>query len=447
MEKKPRRRIAWKVAMAVFGIFLASVAFIFWDAHRGATATFERFEKKSAEIVSRLCARPEKRPTFFGDPLPGNAWDLYLPALYAIEAIPSCESDVVPLINEEVGGEEPPDYPAIQAFYVKYSSLIDPLRQALRCEVVMPAHAYEVNDQSIGDNLGALIKTSKFLSGAAYNLADAGRAGEGFDVLAIVLGMAHDAGRHGYVIQALVQILCEEIGTDIWRDLLSIYELTPAELSRLVVLLDGLDGGRPGMGRAFEAEEYYVYRTLLRPFERADHSESILGQGITSWRTLWSERISRAEALNATEGIFKSCHALGRTSPLERAAATNQLVKETESHPNGIIRFMYPMLVGSFKREAEARMRWTLMRVATAIAWHQAEKGRFPAALTDLVPKYVDSIPNCPYTGLPLGYRDGSVWSYGGDGDDDGGQGLDVELSGDIEANGDVVWTVKRKEK
>ena len=52
-------------------------------------------------------------------------------------------------------------------------------------------------------------------------------------------------------------------------------------------------------------------------------------------------------------------------------------------------------------------------------------------------------IPVCPASGLPLGLGKGSFWSAGKDGDDDQGRptpGNDLE-----EANGDFVWTIRRR--
>jgi hypothetical protein len=94
----------------------------------------------------------------------------------------------------------------------------------------------------------------------------------------------------------------------------------------------------------------------------------------------------------------------------------------------------------------------TLMRVALALAWYQAEKGEFPAKLEDLTPRYLVKVPSCPFTGIALGYSPGKVWSIGFDGKDDGGKPIsktDERYSyirwGWWPLPGDVVWTVNRK--
>ena len=60
------------------------------------------------------------------------------------------------------------------------------------------------------------------------------------------------------------------------------------------------------------------------------------------------------------------------------------------------------------------------------------------------MPRYLATVPPCPYTGTPLRYAEGRIWSIGTDGVDNGGQpeppNDDPEKSG-----ADVVWVVARR--
>ena len=89
----------------------------------------------------------------------------------------------------------------------------------------------------------------------------------------------------------------------------------------------------------------------------------------------------------------------------------------------------------------------TLARVAAAVAWYEAERKEYPKQLADLVPKYLPKVPDDPYTGLPLRYRvengGATVYVLGGDRKDDGGRAI-PEGDG-MDADGDVVWSVKRR--
>jgi len=92
--------------------------------------------------------------------------------------------------------------------------------------------------------------------------------------------------------------------------------------------------------------------------------------------------------------------------------------------------------------ELEGLQPWEEIR-GPAIAWYEAEKGVYPAALNDLVPKYLPTVPDCPLTGLPLRYTAGKVWSVGADRKDDGGAHDD--MASEEDSTGDIVWEVKRK--
>lgn len=85
------------------------------------------------------------------------------------------------------------------------------------------------------------------------------------------------------------------------------------------------------------------------------------------------------------------------------------------------------------------------MRLAVGIAWFEADRGRPPASLDELVPSHAASIPSCPLTGMSFRYVPGKVWSVGRDGKDDGGV-LDPAYGYNASHDrGDVVWFVKRK--
>ena len=73
----------------------------------------------------------------------------------------------------------------------------------------------------------------------------------------------------------------------------------------------------------------------------------------------------------------------------------------------------------------EGLMKSEMLQVATALALHEAETGRFPARLADLAPRYIKTIPPDRFSGKPLVYkREGKgcvVYSVGMNLKDDGG--------------------------
>jgi hypothetical protein len=126
--------------------------------------------------------------------------------------------------------------------------------------------------------------------------------------------------------------------------------------------------------------------------------------------------------------------------------------EQTEKPGSGDEALAWGMVSGVCYQEIFTRLNFTLFRVALALAWYQAEKGEFPGKLEDLVPRYLQKVSTCPFTGTALGYAPGKVWSIGFDGKDDGGKPISktVERYGWIywtwsPIPGDVVWTVHKK--
>ena len=84
-----------------------------------------------------------------------------------------------------------------------------------------------------------------------------------------------------------------------------------------------------------------------------------------------------------------------------------------------------------------------LLIVELAVRCYQAEQGRAPASLEQLVPKYLRRVPSDPFNGRPLVYRpQGSNWvlySVGENGVDDGGRRVGRSVSGTV-TSGDIFF-------
>lgn len=75
------------------------------------------------------------------------------------------------------------------------------------------------------------------------------------------------------------------------------------------------------------------------------------------------------------------------------------------------------------------------LHLAFALVAHQADTARYPAALADLAPKYIDKIPDDLFSGKPLFYKPTDtgylLHSVGVNGQDDGGKTYDDDPPGD----------------
>jgi hypothetical protein len=88
---------------------------------------------------------------------------------------------------------------------------------------------------------------------------------------------------------------------------------------------------------------------------------------------------------------------------------------------------LLPGLGKTTSREAGSLARLRLAQTAIALErFRAANMGRYPDALTELVPKYIAAVPNDPFDGQPLRYMKAGVGGYllhsiGPDLKDDGG--------------------------
>ena len=75
-------------------------------------------------------------------------------------------------------------------------------------------------------------------------------------------------------------------------------------------------------------------------------------------------------------------------------------------------------------------------RAALAVERFRLGAGALPENLADVVPRYLDVLPEDPYDGNPLRYRKLDkgfvVYSIGKDGIDDGGEPQEARAKGDI---------------
>jgi hypothetical protein len=140
---------------------------------------------------------------------------------------------------------------------------------------------------------------------------------------------------------------------------------------------------------------------------------------------------------------------IGKLPPQEQKARLSQLKK-----PDGVL----PMLLVALGEGDDAKIVDTFQRqqalllaavAAVAAERYRRDKGRWPEALTDLVPDYLAQVPTDLFDGGPLHYRrleDGVVvYSVGPDGQDDGGK---IVRRGNPRSDADIgirLWDVARR--
>ena len=116
------------------------------------------------------------------------------------------------------------------------------------------------------------------------------------------------------------------------------------------------------------------------------------------------------------------------TRPYARAGAEPPLPRDPVNYT------LLPVLADVRLRAAQNETQNALLMTALALHAYRLERGRYPDRLERLVPRYLDRVPNDPFSGQPLRYRPASVpdaaaayclYCVGPDGKDDGGRAID----------------------
>lgn len=442
-----KRRAVYAFLGTIAGVALI-LGLIVWDAHRRAERICREHDADVTAIIAGIRARARpSRPILLGAPLPGDGTSAFLKVLQEIYDIPQVESGLVPEIAGDFMPDDEPDEDLISFFYEAHRSRIEDLRTALRHETLRLPYDYEDGLGMEMPQVTNSLRTARFLTGLATHRYRLGEDGRVLDPLLMVLLVGEEIDRDGALISPIVRRVLEEMVEEAWRDVLAGHDLGAGDLERAARSFDALAKVRAELGDSIVVEDAIARRGLLnhilgrRP-QLSDPREDFWEY--RSWRTLYSRKIALVGALPQLKNYYAELLRIRSVPPDQWAALAKGVEERALIHANLLMRRILPGIAKIIQRETGARMRWTLMRVATAIAWYEVEKGGFPVTLADLVPRYLPSVSTCPLSGKPLGYTAGKVWSFGVDGVDDGGT---PNPKGDEEPGGDVVWFVKRARK
>lgn len=428
----------------ILGILTAmglALGFSFWVAHRRATATFKRHEQDVAARIAAIRARKKvPQSLIYGERIPGNGWPTLFRTLSGFKAIPKEDTNLVPRMAEDPNIAIDPT--ATEAVFAKYAGLVEELRRALRHEWSDAEYRLEEGYSLEVPHLGPSIHVARFLASMADHRHGKGEDDRAAEPVLLALGLAQDMGRNGFLVCFLVQIVCEGIAADAWKTVLKSHRLPARDLESFAACLDTLQGTRPDFFDSFVVEDPCLRLSLAQCGLKGLwlYGEDYLLK--VGWRYFFSRKFVMADALPIIERFFKGIEGLRRLSPCQWEEESQRIRDEASRDKNPVVELLIPALVKAVQREKIARMNLALMRVATALAWYEAEKGAPPPALGDLVPRYLPKVPECPLTGKPFGYTPGKVWSFGVDGVDNGGKPTPEDQ--EEEPGYDVVWEVKR---
>jgi hypothetical protein len=334
----------------------------------------------------------------------------------------------------------------MEEIFARHAAPVEELRAALRHEEVTPGFDYNQNLSFQMAPFPQAMRAARFLWGESSHRHRQKEDARAVDLLLMGLALAQDSGRDGPVAPMLVGIVCEGLAIEGWRSILGSYNLSPADLERAAKGMDTLWRTRFALSDVIAVEDLTTRLALsqmgLQGYDSGLYENASLFAGRTR-KFLFSRRMAYAGALPLFERFFRDLGGVCELPVAQRETAAFRIEANLYDDPNPAFQAMVIPVSKTIRCDALAQMNWTLMRVATAIAWYESENGVQPSSLGALVPRYLPVVPDCPFTGKPLGFVPGKIWSYGVDGIDHGGKPNPRGV--DDEPGWDVVWFVKRE--
>ncbi len=109
---------------------------------------------------------------------------------------------------------------------------------------------------------------------------------------------------------------------------------------------------------------------------------------------------------------------------------------------------VFSSYVGIAVRENESIAQQRLARAALAVESFRGQKGRLPETLAELVPEFLETVPEDPFTGLDLEFKCREsgyvIYSCGRDREDDNGLEQADKKQSDDQQSYDITFTVER---
>lgn len=241
------------------------------------------------------------------------------------------------------------------------------------------------------------------------------------------------------LISGLVSIAREGLALDTIERVMGLTTLSAEQLTQLDHLLAGREG-RNRLLWAMRGERACFLGTV--EYARANGwgaLEAIAGVGSdpTGGSATANGALRHIGWIPGLRGVLMRDEAAGldlynrmvaaAKDPRQNAAMFQQVENEVGQLPPYFVlsRMLIPSVGRAFMLETRADAEIVTTRTALAVEHYRLDTGHFPKSLDELVPKYLDSVPQDPFAAGPLRYREDEggvvIYSVSDDGQDDGG--------------------------
>lgn len=216
------------------------------------------------------------------------------------------------------------------------------------------------------------------------------------------LAFPNDWLRGGGIDRMAGRVSFEEQGIQDWKRILEDHRLPAEELRKCAELMDRLPQVRPPIREALEGERIMDKIRVIRVLRTRSDQNGILTRK-PDWRSMFLWRIFIAKTLTSIDRMYREFASVDLLPFHDQAAAALRIHDAlSESARLPPVRYWNKPVPSLYRGWAEFLKDWSLMRLATAIAWFEVEHQRFPETLEELTPKHIDRIPLNPVTGRPF---------------------------------------------
>jgi hypothetical protein len=284
------------------------------------------------------------------------------------------------LLSGQVGDFRDMSHEDLQALVATNGKSLTLVRSGLKKQCALPTQTYLLNSAAMSADLPLLKQIAQLLA-AEGRLAELdGRLDDAAQSYLDAMRFGNELSRNGFVINRLVGIACSAIGS------IPLAKLTPK----------------------LECEQL---KPIIAELDELDHAS-------VTWQEVW-----RAESIFMRHELRKIPNPVAWVPQWWQA---RKVVQSSEAN----------------HLKAAARLR--LLETEVALRCYRDKQGLPPAQLTQLVPQYLQRLPQDPFNTQPLVYRaQGTNWllySIGPDGKDDGGTPAGRGTSGKGDLLFDSAW-------
>lgn len=293
-------------------------------------------------------------------------------------------------------------------------------------------------------HLAKIREAARLLRAEAVYAAMTGDTDLAYEALLACLSVKHPLRGEGLVISQLVCAACNTITLEGFQNALTFMEFSEEQLAELQRRLPA-EHNPAGLTNALIAERVFAMEAFEDPaaslvVERTWMDEIIPGSFAALIQTAnafgWFSGDLQEYLGNMEEMIDASRMPYAEARPI-------YAVIESRINNQSILPSLSTTLIPSLTRVHTAMTandtRLNLGSAAAAIERYRLTTGTPPERLDDLVPAYLNGLPEDPFDQQPLRYRSEgngyTLYSIGGNGVDDGGTPADSTFEGDLVFN------------